>query len=62
MSAQNQMSTSKYASMVNDAINALEERKFYTPYPEHPKAYGPGSERRRENSIWVSDSTKISQS
>lgn len=29
----------KHKALIQDAINALSERTFYTPYPEHPKAY-----------------------
>lgn len=29
----------KHNAIVNDAIDALKKRGYYTPYPEHPKAY-----------------------
>ena len=29
----------KHQDVLNSAINALAERTYYTPYPEHPKAY-----------------------
>ncbi len=29
----------KHQQTLVDAINALKTRDFYTPYPEHPKAY-----------------------
>lgn len=29
----------KHKALIQEAINALSERTFYTPYPEHPKAY-----------------------
>lgn len=29
----------KHKALIEEAINALAERTFYTPYPEHPKAY-----------------------
>ncbi len=30
----------KHEALLNEAIEAIQSRKFYTPYPEHPKAYG----------------------
>lgn len=30
----------KHEAILNDAINAIHDRGFWTPYPEHPKAYG----------------------
>jgi phenylacetic acid degradation protein paaN len=29
----------KHTNLLNDAVNALHNRTYYTPYPEHPKAY-----------------------
>lgn len=29
----------KHKALIAEAMNALEERTFYTPYPEHPRAY-----------------------
>ncbi len=29
----------KHRQLLDDAIKAIHERTFYTPYPEHPKAY-----------------------
>ncbi len=40
MSAKEQMDLySKHRQTLSDAMAALAERTFYTPYPEHPKAY-----------------------
>ena len=30
----------KHKSILDNAIKAIHERKFYAQYPEHPKAYG----------------------
>lgn len=30
----------KYQQLLSEAVQALYSRAFYTPYPEHPKAYG----------------------
>lgn len=30
----------KHEALLNEAVEAIQSRKFYTPYPEHPKAYG----------------------
>ncbi|MFT5723666.1 MAG: phenylacetic acid degradation protein paaN, partial [Bacteroidia bacterium] len=29
----------KHANLLEEAVNALHNRTYYTPYPEHPKAY-----------------------
>lgn len=34
----------KHENLLKDAISAILNRKFYTPYPEHPKAYGEGGD------------------
>lgn len=39
-SSQNSMTN--HESLLNEAVKALYSRNFYTPYPEHPKAYGEG--------------------
>ena len=30
-----------HKKLLNDAVEALHKREYYTPYPEHPKAYAP---------------------
>jgi phenylacetic acid degradation protein paaN len=34
----------KHQQTIEDAIAAIAKRDFYTPYPEHPKAYGEGAD------------------
>jgi phenylacetic acid degradation protein paaN len=34
----------KHKQPIDEAIAALAKRDFYTPYPEHPKAYGEGAD------------------
>lgn len=34
----------KHRQTIEDAIAAIAKRDFYTPYPEHPKAYGEGAD------------------
>jgi len=29
----------KHADLLNEAVSALHTRTYYTPYPEHPRAY-----------------------
>lgn len=34
----------KHEALLNDAVKAIYDRGFWTPYPEHPKAYGEGGD------------------
>ncbi len=34
----------KHQQLILEAIEAIHRRTFYTPYPEHPKAYGEGGD------------------
>lgn len=38
------MNMTNHESLLNEAVKALYSRNFYTPYPEHPKAYGEGAD------------------
>jgi len=41
----------KHEQLLKDAIAANQDRGFYTPYPEHPKAYGEGADEAGKNAF-----------
>lgn len=39
----------KHANILKDAVKAIHERTYYTPYPEHPKAYAEDANEKGRN-------------
>ena len=42
----------KHQSLLNDAIEALSKRAYYSPYPESPKAYAEDGDAKAKD--WIS--------
>ena len=52
MSSQNKTTLyAKHEALINEAIEAMAKRDFYTPYPEHPKAYGEGANEKGKDAF-----------